>query len=41
MEILPSDILTGQVIQMMGNQRKQTMNYATHSAPGSTMCLIT
>ena len=34
MEILPSDILTGQVIQMMGNQRKQTMNYATDSLPG-------
>ena len=35
MEILPSDILTGQVIQMMGNQRKQTMNYATDSVPGT------
>ena len=34
MEIQRWSNLTGQVVQMMGNQRKQTMNYATDSVPG-------
>ena len=34
MEIQSWSNLTGQVVQMMGNQRKQTMNYATDSVPG-------
>ena len=35
MEIQSWSNLTGQVVQMMGNQRKQTMNYTTDSVPGT------